>query len=71
MANVRRYARPGAVIVFHDSLKAAPRVLDALPRALEWLLAHGYAFGVLDYDVIRPNRHKDCIPSIDERHNCK
>lgn len=71
VANVRRYARPGAVIVFHDSLKAAPRVLDALPRALEWLLAHGYAFGVLDYDVIRPDRHKDCIPSIDERHNCK
>lgn len=42
--NVVRYARDGSIIVFHDSLKAAPRVLDALPRALEWLKAQGYAF---------------------------
>lgn len=42
VANVRRYARNGSIIVFHDSIKAAPRMLDALPRALEWLLAEGY-----------------------------
>lgn len=55
VANVRRYARPGSVIVFHDSLKARPRVLEALPRALQWLCDHGYSFGVLDYDVICPD----------------
>lgn len=48
MQNVRRYARPGAIIVFHDSLKAEPRVLKVLPEAIEWLLSHGYTFGRLD-----------------------
>lgn len=42
--NVRRYARPGSVIVFHDSLKSLPR-FDALPRSIEWLIAEGYEFG--------------------------
>lgn len=50
--NVRRYARPGSIIVFHDSLKSRDRVLEALPRALQWLIAQGYTFGVLDYDRI-------------------
>ncbi len=48
MQNVRRYTRPGAIIVFHDSLKAEPRVLKVLPEAIEWLLNHGYTFGRLD-----------------------
>lgn len=42
--NVARYARPGSVIVFHDSVKAAPRVLEALPRALALLRDRGYVF---------------------------
>lgn len=42
--NVRRYARPGAVIVFHDSLKSWPRLQEALPEAIEWLIAQGYTF---------------------------
>lgn len=46
-ANVRRYARPGAIIVFHDSLKSRDRILTALPRSLEWLLEQGYTFGLL------------------------
>lgn len=46
--NVRRFARPGSIIVFHDSLKAAPRMLPALPEALRWLRDQGYRFGVLD-----------------------
>lgn len=40
--NVRRYARDGSIIVFHDSLKAFPRLRDALPRAIEWLVSQGY-----------------------------
>lgn len=46
-ANVRRYTRPGAVIVFHDSLKAWPRLQQALPQSLEWLRQQGYAFAPL------------------------
>lgn len=42
--NVRRLARPGSIIVFHDSLKSRPRLFDALPRSIEWLLDNGYTF---------------------------
>ena len=44
VANVRRYARNGSIIVFHDSLKAAPNMRPALPQAIEWLLSQGYEF---------------------------
>jgi peptidoglycan/xylan/chitin deacetylase (PgdA/CDA1 family) len=40
--NVKRYARNGSIIVFHDSLKAEANLRYALPRAIEWLLSEGY-----------------------------
>ncbi|MDE6126189.1 MAG: polysaccharide deacetylase family protein [Muribaculaceae bacterium] len=46
-ANVRRYTRNGAIIVFHDSLKAERNMKAVLPRAIEWLQARGYEFDVL------------------------
>ena len=42
--NVRRYARNGSIIVFHDSIKAGDNMRQALPRAIEWLLEQGYEF---------------------------
>lgn len=42
--NVKRYARNGSIIVFHDSLKASVRMRWALPRAIEWLIEQGYTF---------------------------
>lgn len=42
--NIRRYARNGSIIVFHDSVKAAPNMRVALPQAIEWLLSQGYEF---------------------------
>lgn len=42
--NVKRWARNGSIIVFHDSLKAAPNMRVALPAAIEWLLSQGYEF---------------------------
>ncbi len=42
--NVKRYARNGSIIVFHDSLKAEKNMKAALPRAIEYLLARGYEF---------------------------
>lgn len=44
LANVRRYARNGSIIVFHDSLKAEKNLRYALPRAIEWLKEQGYEF---------------------------
>lgn len=46
--NVKRYVRPGSIIVFHDSLKAWPRLEKALPEALEWLIGEGYQFSTLE-----------------------
>ena len=40
--NVKRYARNGSIIVFHDSLKAQRNMQAALPRAIEWLQSEGY-----------------------------
>lgn len=48
LLNVRRYARPGSIITFHDSLKSLDKLLYALPRAIEWLQAQGYSFHVFD-----------------------
>lgn len=41
---VKRYARNGSIIVFHDSLKAEKNMRYAMPKAIEWLLAAGYEF---------------------------
>lgn len=45
--NVRRYARNGSIIVFHDSLKARKNIMATLPRAIEWLQSEGYVFARL------------------------
>ncbi len=45
--NVRRYARPGSIITFHDSLRSVPKLWDALPRSIEWLLSEGYEFKLI------------------------
>lgn len=44
---VKRFARNGSVIVFHDSLKSEERLRYALPKAIEWLLEQGYRFDVV------------------------
>ncbi len=43
-ANVKRYARNGSIIVFHDSLKAEKNMKATLPRAISWLKEQGYEF---------------------------
>lgn len=42
--NVLKHTRNGSIIVFHDSLKAFPRLEKALPIVLEQLSAKGYNF---------------------------
>lgn len=48
LLNVRRYARNGSIITFHDSLRSEDKLLYALPRAIEWLQSQGFAFKVFD-----------------------
>ena len=46
LENVKKYARNGSIITFHDSLKSEQNLKYALPRAIEWLLSQGYEFKV-------------------------
>ena len=46
--NVKRYARNGSIITFHDSLKSIEKLKTALPDAIEWLKKEGYAFKIFD-----------------------
>lgn len=45
--NVLSNLYPGAIVVFHDTPKAAANLLVALPRILENLSGQGYTFEVL------------------------
>ena len=42
-----RATRDGSIVVFHDSEKAASRMLGALPRYLVWLAEQGYSTHLL------------------------
>ena len=45
--NVIENAGPGSVVVFHDSLKAAPSMLVALPKVLDYFKKEGYVFRII------------------------
>jgi peptidoglycan-N-acetylglucosamine deacetylase len=47
LQNVVLHARPGSIIVFHDSEKAFPLMEYALPRTLEFFKKKGYSFDKL------------------------
>lgn len=47
VGNVKRLARDGSIIVFHDSLKSRDRLYAALPEAIGWLKRQGYEFHTL------------------------
>ena len=44
LANVKRYARNGSIITFHDSLKSIEKLRFALPESIKWLKEQGYNF---------------------------
>ena len=44
--NIKRYARNGSIITFHDSLKSIDKLRIALPEALQWLRDQGYDFKI-------------------------
>ena len=46
--NVRRYARNGSIITFHDSVKSIGKLKIALPECLRWLKEEGYQFKVFE-----------------------
>lgn len=50
VANVKRFAREGSIIVFHDSLKSLKKLPEALPASIEWLTAQGFKFEKIPTD---------------------
>lgn len=48
LKNVTQNARPGSIIVFHDSLKAKEKLQYVLPKVLEYFHAKGYRFDKLN-----------------------
>lgn len=47
LKNVVNHTENGSIIVFHDHIKALPRLKYALPRSIEILLEKGFTFDVL------------------------
>lgn len=47
--NVINFVQDGSIITFHDSIKAQKNVLDALPKAIEYLKKEGYAFRKIEF----------------------
>ncbi|MBX2845724.1 MAG: polysaccharide deacetylase family protein [Saprospiraceae bacterium] len=52
MQNVVKNVRPGSIVVFHDSEKAADRCIPALKDCLKRLGNEGYEFAALPYKAI-------------------
>lgn len=48
----------GCIVVFHDNVKAAERVLYALPRFLDHCLSNGYTFHLIADDITPPSNLK-------------
>lgn len=46
--NVIKNIQPGSIIVFHDSVKAFPRLQYALPKTLQWLKDNNYTVALLN-----------------------
>lgn len=44
---VKKYTRPGSIIVFHDSIKAELNLRYSLPKSIRYLKQQGYQFGVI------------------------
>lgn len=49
--NANSNLEPGAIVVFHDSIKAKEKLEYALPRFIEHALTTGYKFGVLNHNL--------------------
>lgn len=48
LQKVKKYARNGSIITFHDSLKSEENIKYALPKAIEWLMEQEYEFKVFE-----------------------
>ncbi len=62
--NVIRNARPGSIVVFHDSLKAQEKLEFALPQVLAHYKALGYSFAALTPELLSKKRTITARPQL-------
>jgi peptidoglycan/xylan/chitin deacetylase (PgdA/CDA1 family) len=55
LENLKEKTRSGSIVVFHDSERAAPRLLFALPEYLKWLVENGYTPSLIPAGVKQEN----------------
>jgi len=53
LSNVVDHAKPGSIIVFHDSLKAQDKLKFVLPKVLKHFAALGYRFEAVSADILK------------------
>jgi peptidoglycan/xylan/chitin deacetylase (PgdA/CDA1 family) len=51
LLNATENLSPGAIIVFHDSIKSKEKMIFALPGFIEYALAQGYTFEALSHEI--------------------
>lgn len=52
LSNAIRFTKPGSIVVFHENIKAKPRLLYALPRFLEHFSRKGFRFEVITDEIL-------------------
>jgi peptidoglycan/xylan/chitin deacetylase (PgdA/CDA1 family) len=52
LKNTIKYTQSGDIVVFHDSEKAADRLLYVLPAYIKHCIEKGYSFGVINTDSV-------------------
>ncbi len=57
--NVIKHAKAGSIIVFHDSIKAFPRLKEALPRILNYFAEKEYRFSALPMQELPLENHPE------------
>jgi len=57
--NVKRYARNGSIITFHDSLRSIDKLKKILAPSIEWLLAEGYDFRLFPWSSLNHPHGED------------
>lgn len=47
MRDIKKFSRNGAIVIFHDSIKASSNMLETLPQAIEYWQGQGYKLGMI------------------------
>lgn len=50
--SLQKHIKPGSIVVFHDSIKAWPRLKEVLPKVLEHYHQEGYRFKALSPEIL-------------------